>query len=199
MTNRRGVTLVEVLVAVAILGLALAPVVGMMHKSFSDIRSEKDEANAAAVAGQILNQILFEIPFDNIVSNSYSSPGPPAETILPSGSKTVDGTLVSWTVDRAPMTNLKFLFRRLKYHPPDAGQEPAPTWPPVDAQFYKAPAGQVGADAYQLLSAPNQIDNKFSSLPSVLYELKLTIGWRPPGAAADTKKEMLYVRRAKLD
>lgn len=202
MTNRRGVTLVEVLVAVSILGLALAPVVGMFHKSFGDIRAEKDEANAAAVAGQILNQILFEAKFKDVLANSYTSPGPPSEVILPSGNKTVDGTFVDWTVTSQPVANLKFLFRRLKYHPKDLGPEPVPASLDDVAKFYQDLPSPPGSGTCQFNRQAGDLDAKYKVAPylgTVLLEVMLKIRWRPPGAATFTKEEALYVRRAMLE
>jgi type II secretory pathway pseudopilin PulG len=198
MRARSAVTLVEVLVSVAVLGLALAPIVGIAHKSFSQIRAEKDEANAAAVAGQLCNQILFEIPYEKIIAKSYQNTSvSPPETILPEGEKTVDGTLVHWEVDIQPVDPLRFAFRRLKYH----GTHPNA----VDANVTQAQFNdstlfyQDGAAGPTLWNkAVTDIDKKYSGDP-VMHDCKIDIKWKAPGATAWSRTETLFVRRAKLD
>lgn len=197
--GRKGVALVEVLVSVAILGLALAPVVGMMHKSYSAIRQEKDEAQACAMAGQLLNQVLFEIPYNTVVAaGAYSNPGPPPEQIFPTGTKTLDGTQMDWDFTVTPMP-IKFLYRRYKYHTQHSGaMEPVPASLSNPALFYADPKNSGLGDPLRYRRDAVDIDSKFGTTP-VLCEIELKIRWRPPGATTPTKEEKLYVRRAKLD
>lgn len=202
--DRRGVTLVEVLVSVAILGLAMAPIVGIVHRSFSDIRKEKDEATAANFAGQLLNQILFEAPYADVYNQSYTSPAPESEPIIPSGnrlgSRAVDGTELEWRVTVNRMNDLRFLYRQLTYHPGETGGEtrdiagfPLGVFQPVGS------TNDQGADDRQFNNPPLKIDKKFTgSYSSVMCEVMLEIRWRPPGGTW-SPYEKLYVRRAKLE
>lgn len=200
--TRRAVTLVEVMVSVAILGIALTPVVGMMHKSFGDIRLEKDEANAAAVSGQILNQILFEAPFAAVNGGNYTSPGTvPPEQIIPTGTKFVDGTEINWDITAQPVAGLKFLYYRYKYHDPaphTASAEPAPPNLTDTNLFYLDLPGPPGSGTTTFNRDVSTIDAKYTGTP-VLLDVRLRVRWRPPGATAWTKEEALFVRRAKLD
>ncbi len=196
--QRRGLTLVEVLVSVAILGLALAPIVGMLHKSFGDIRAEKDEATAAGVAGQLLNQILFEAPYAQVKANSYTSAGPPSETIMPGGNKTVDGTYVEWETEVQPVSNLRFKFNKYKYHNKHTGQEPVPG-SLTDTSLFYTDTGS-GTTTYDKLVG--EVDTKYNAAPisgQVMTEVEVKVRWRPPGATTFSKEEKLYVRRAMLE
>jgi prepilin-type N-terminal cleavage/methylation domain-containing protein len=196
-TPRKGLTLVEVLVSVAILGLALAPIVGMLHKSFGDIRAEKDEATAAGVAGQLLNQILFEAPYAQVKANGYVSAGPPSETIMPAGNKTVDGTYVEWDTTVQPVSGLKFKFNKYKYHNKHTGAEPVPGSLTDGALFYTDSGS--GTTTYD--KQVGDVDTKYNAAPisgQVMVEVELKVRWRPPGVTA-TKEEKLYVRRAMLE
>lgn len=200
--GRRGISLVEVLISVAVLGLAMAPIVGIAHRSFSQIRTEKDEATAANVAGQILNQVLFEAKYDEVLANSYTSPGPPPQQILSTGAMTmtVDGTEVEWKTTITPMDSLQFIYRQFTYHPGESGGETNsiagfsfPTFKRVSS------LDTQGADDRQFNNAAQKIDKKFvGTRPAVMVEVHLELRWRPPGGTY-TPYENLYVRRAKLD
>ena len=200
--SRRAFTLVEVLISVAILGLAMAPIVGMMHKSFGDIRAEKDEATAASIAGQLLNQFLFGATYEDVLGNSSNVKDPEDSTksIMPTGNKTVDGTYVEWDTTVQAMTNstLKFIYRRYKYHPPD-GCGASGVANLADPALFYADDQNSGSDPEQYKRPVTDVDKKYAGLAGVMCEVELKIRWRPPGATTFTKEEKLYVRRAKLD
>lgn len=193
--KRHGVTLVEVLISCAVLGLALAPIVGIVHKSFSDIRKEKNEATAATFAGGLLSRILAEATFEQVLANNV--PG-----VMPGGTTIVDGCDIQWETERNPMTNLRFLYRRFKYHFPEhTGTEVAfgaPGGGLSPTYFMIDPAG-TGPDQFAYNNLARDVDFKFAGSNPVLCEVRLRIHWRSPGDAAyPTTWESLYVRKAKL-
>lgn len=189
MTTRvKGIALVEVLVSVAILGLAMAPIVGIVHRSMSQIRAEKDEATAANVAGQVLNRILFEIPYDQVRANSFTG-------VMPDGSEDIDGTHVEWKTFVNPLANLKFLYRRVKYHT-SHGSAREPLILPTTAGALYTDSANSPPTLYN--NAANEIDKKYSGAP-VMCDVKVEVKWRSPGETRFGRTETLFVRRAKLE
>lgn len=202
--DKRGVSLVEVLISVAVLGLAMAPIVGIVHNSYSQIRQEKDEAAAANFAGTLLNQILFEAKFLDVVNNSYTSAAlSPPQPVLTGAEVTymVDGTEMAYKTTVTPMSSLDFIYRQMIYHPGEGGGEtnniggfPATVFKRVTA------LDTQGVDPQEFKNPPNKIDKKFAPTASdpVMCEVVLELRWRPPGGTY-TPYEKLYVRRAKLE
>ena|SRR2546422_10409153 len=79
MKNRRGFTLIEVLVAAAVLGMAATALFGLLSKSLSNLRKVEDLHRYELATQDLMNRVLFlqtlpapaaaEGAFDNLPAN----------------------------------------------------------------------------------------------------------------------------------
>jgi prepilin-type N-terminal cleavage/methylation domain-containing protein len=181
----RGFSLVEVLISVAVLGLAMAPIVGIINRSTRQIRDEKMEATAANFAAKKLNEILTDMAFDQELINGTKAGL--------NGQETVDGTDVNWEATISAVAGLKFRYRKLKYHNP-TGHESGET---VALVYEPNPRG--GGDEFN--DEAKDIDAKYAGLGTVMVDVKLFLQWKPrEDAAFDPRhQEYLFTRKAKLE
>jgi prepilin-type N-terminal cleavage/methylation domain-containing protein len=176
MRMRHGFSFVEILISTAILGLAMAPVIGMISKTFSQLRQEKTEALAANYAGKLLNQVLFEATF----AEAQGMTDTPTLKFDQSDFDAEDGCRLKWKIECSAVPNLKFEYKSPIYHPPHAGGEPGGT---AFNDFNKT---------------ANDIDKKMGN--DTLLDVKLTIQWRSPGEAYnEERKRVLFTRKARLE
>lgn len=185
---RRGVTFTEVLVATAILGLAMAPAVGALVKTFSQIQSEKSESIAAAYAGKLLNQILFELSFDEVLSKTNTPNFKFSET----SGFLLDGCTMKWNIEVEPVSGLTFRFMRPEYHAPDPGGERG------TVVFQQS--GDSGVTTPTRFNRTvDRIDSKFAG-QQVLCDVRLTIEWISPGETySPERKQVLFTRKARVE
>lgn len=176
-----GITLTEIMVGVAILGLAMAPIIGMIVKTFSQIRNEKSEAIAANFAGKLLTQLMFEMKYDDVVGTNDSA------DFKFDSTTNIDGCDLKWKVDVAPVNNLTFENMKPQYHAPHTGGEPGGT---VFVQLN-------GSTTW--VRTAGEIDSKFNG-QTVLCDVRLTIQWKSPGEAYDNeRRQVLYCRKARIE
>lgn len=183
--SRAAITFTEILVGVAILGLAMAPVVGMIVKTFSQIRAEKSEAAASNYAGKLLNQVLFELSYGELIAKTNTP------TFKFTGTDSVDGADLSWTVEIQEVNGITFRHKKPEYHNPNphVGGEPA------------SPIFKKWTDSSDIFKqTAGEIDSKFAGT-TVLCDVKLTIQWKNPGDAGfdNDRKQVLYTRKARLE
>lgn len=176
-----GITLTEILVGVAILGLAMAPIIGMIVKTFSQIRAEKSEAIAANYAGKLLTAVVFELKYDDVVGKTDTA------DFKFDGTANLDGADLKWTVDVEPVNNLTFQNMKPQYHAPHLGGEPGGT---IFVQLN-------GSTTWVRTAA--EIDSKFSG-QTVMCDVRLTIQWTSPGEVFDNeRRQVLYTRKARIE
>lgn len=104
--RRRGISLVEVLIACAIMAAALVPIMGIISNSHRQIAAEKAEATAASWATTKLQEAVYTLPFGEVNSGS--------------GEEVIDGTTIRWTLD---VTEVPFslTYQPVRYHTPCGG------------------------------------------------------------------------------
>lgn len=93
---RRGTSLVEVLMGVGILAMSLVPVAWYFVSSAKQQANLNSEAVAAGIAARVLNEILDEVPFDEVAGGG--------------GEETVDGTTVQWTIEVGDPGDIEFVY-----------------------------------------------------------------------------------------
>lgn len=206
-------TLVEVLIAASILGLAIAPVVGILTNSFRQIRNEKMEATAANFAGKLLNVMLFQMKFDEVVNFDGSKADDPQGRLdgVAEGANAIDGTALEWRTELRVVGD------------PLSGRGPKFWFTQADSGLHRGgghPGGETvdinGADT-NLATDPGtsnkffhwdlrKVDSKYINTGNssrdipVLVDIKLTIRWKGPGEDFnEERKQMLYTRKARLE
>lgn len=114
---RRGITLVEVILGVAILAGSLIPIAYYFANSNRQQSNLKAEAAAAGYMGQVMNTLLSEIPFDDLGTVPASL----------SGNITLDNTTIQWNAaytDIAP-ASITFTWTPLGANVNDTGSATA--------------------------------------------------------------------------
>ncbi len=170
MKQKKGMGLVEIIIALAIMAAALVPIVGIIHHSFHQIGDEKAEAAVSTFAESVLNEMVFTQPFDAVTDGR-------------SGDELIDGTRIHWVLNVAEVSGLTLAFERVKYHEPCGGG----TCVGVDTYGPESPS-----------PAPIDVDKKYGG--SVLKTLKLTITWQAYyETEQDPRKTLvLCTRKARL-
>lgn len=70
MKKKSGVTLTEIMLALAILGFAVIPMAGMIHYVMSSSREQDAEGIASNLAKEEMNRLLYVIRRDNLLMNA---------------------------------------------------------------------------------------------------------------------------------
>lgn len=174
MTARRGFSLVEIIVAVALMAMVLVPVVGLLQHSHHQIADEKAEAAVSTFASAIFNKALFQQNYVEVVSEE--------------GTEVIYGTTIRWSLEVQKVDNLSLRYWRVKYHDPCGGG---------------AASGSVELyDSFDE-KAPSEIDVKYNDGEGVLKTLKLTLNWRSYYESFDTDDArrvlVLATRKARLE
>ncbi len=123
--------MVEVLMALAIVGTALVPIGWYFVSSGRQQAAIKAEAVAVGYAGKLMNELLDKVPFDEVVSGVPLGEG--------GSSATLDGVDLEWTVtvgDTMP-SDISFTWEVLTE---DASLAPGATAYQLDAKFRDLPA-----------------------------------------------------------
>lgn len=120
MRKRIGMTLVEIMMAVAILGAIVLPIVGLLDYSNRGTREQDVEGIAANIAKEKMNQLMYVIDRDNLLSGG-------AETV-----ETVKGNDIAWSYETYQFTNteLAFTVPKFVFHDPlgcSSGHESNPS------------------------------------------------------------------------
>lgn len=162
MACRRGFSLIETVLAVLILGSALASILSMITTSVHQVGQQKMQSAAGGFAAGQMNRFLFEEAFDDVKTQGFS------EFVL-------DGTTFQYKLDVAEVPNGEILFGYLQtpYHDPRHGANP-PT------------GGEPAVPPLVLTPAPvrpvTQLDSKFTAENKpILKDLLLTVRWHGPG------------------
>lgn len=173
MTAGNGFSLIEIVVALAIMALVLVPVVSLIQHSHHQIADEKAEATVATFASAAFNKALFQQSYVEVVSES--------------GEELIDGTTIRWNLEVAQVSGLRLWYQRVKYHEPCGGGSASGSVELYDTED----------------SAPSEIDVKYNDGEGVLKTLKLTITWRSYYENFDEddprKRLVLATRKARLE
>jgi prepilin-type N-terminal cleavage/methylation domain-containing protein len=174
MPSGKGFSLVEIIVAIAIMAMVLVPVVSLLQHSHHQIADEKAEATVSTYASAIFNKALFQQNYVDVVSDT--------------GEEVIDGTTIRWNLEVEQVSNLKLTYWRVKYHEPCAGG---------------AASGSVELYPDFEQKAPSEIDVKYDDGQGVLKTLKLTLNWRSYYENFDVedprKVLVLATRKARLE
>jgi type II secretory pathway pseudopilin PulG len=179
--TRSAMTFVEIMLAVFILGMSLLPVIHILARSTGQTPQERTQAAAAAFAGKLMNQFLYEYTWANLTLGAGHGEG-----WLDDRSNT--GVFFQWNweiTDAWPITQ-EFQVFRTAYHGSCGGAcggaiEPLPR------------------------RAPEQINPEFCHRPTVggciFKNIALTLQWKGPGDTEfdEIRKMLLVVRRGMLE
>ncbi|MBF0406825.1 MAG: hypothetical protein HQM10_05705 [Candidatus Riflebacteria bacterium] len=178
-----AVTLVEIMIAVLIMGAALLPIVDMLTTSSKSTKYERSESEAMQFACDIMDTILMKMDFTD--SNIAS----PTDVTI-----TLKFTDILYKVEVNEVSQASsaynFVVPRIDYHPPCLnGIEQISTLSAIIV-------ADTSRSIYQLdkekLSSPSDVD---------LKDIKLTVRWKPHGADVkdyDRHPIYLYTRKARL-
>lgn len=105
---KTGMTLVEIMIAVAILGAIILPVIGLLDYSNRGTREQDVEGIAANLAKEKMNQLMYVIDRDNLLGGG-------GETV-----ETIKGNDIAWSYETYQFTNaeLGFAVPKFIFHDP---------------------------------------------------------------------------------
>lgn len=174
LSSRKGFSLVEIVIAIALMAMVLVPVVSLLQHSHHQIADEKAEASVSTFASSIFNKALFQQNYVDVVSES--------------GEEVIDGTTIRWNLEVEQVSNLTLTYWRVKYHEPCGSG---------------AASGSVELYDNFEQKSPSEIDVKYDDGHGVLKTLKLTLDWRSYYESFDTddprRKLVLVTRKARLE
>jgi prepilin-type N-terminal cleavage/methylation domain-containing protein len=174
MINRKALTLVEIMVAVAILGAIILPVLGLLDYSNRGTREQDVEGIAANLAKEKMNQLLYVISRTNLIDNSGT------ETV-----ENIKGNDIAWKYEVYEFSNteLKFKIPKFVFHDPlgcSSGVEKTPA-SVIDA----TPDEMSIAEIYPALAGT-----------SLMVDISMTVRWKLPNQSDyDPKNTFKLVAR----
>ena len=118
MSKKAGVTLTEIMLAVAILAFAILPMAGIIHFVMSGSREQDAEGIAANLAKEEMNRLLYVINRDNLLMNAQTPrPWSFAESgfLMETRGNVYEGMYVVFPHDNS---NLNFNVPVLEFHNP---------------------------------------------------------------------------------
>lgn len=172
-------TFTEIMIGVFLMAIALLPIIQMLSRTTGATRNERTEAAAAAYAGKLMNQFLYEYKWENL-SGDLSGTG-----YLDNDPKT--NVMFKWngTVTDAWPVNNSFSIKQTKYHHGCGGICTAAIEDP-------------------LKKSPAEINPSFCALAMVgnvvFKQIHITFQWKGPGDSDfnEVRKVHLVVRRGVL-
>ena len=181
--KRKGITLTEIMLAVAILGFIILPIFGLLNYTNRGTREQDAEGIAANLAKEEMNRLMFVISRDNLLSGAGS-----AQAWSFGADYEVKGNKFTgeYTVFPFNNTELAFAIPAFKFHDPmgcNNGIEANA------AGALEAPKTMTLAEVY-----PD------SAHKCRLADIRLVVRWRlPSGEYNDISQLQLLARRAFLD
>jgi len=206
--RRRGLTLVEILVASTIMASLLIPVVRSFSTSSRRLRSEQLENAAASFAQRILEQRIFGRPFDNLGTVN----GQPENEVIvgPEGiAFPADNNEPETRIDGVAGLWVKYsllISDHVVTDPPGAN--------PVSFNFTEIPYASCGADTDYQYNAAQELTKNLVEIDrdnlnkSVLKDILVILEWRGvsdpvlvPGTPIDdpARRTVLLTRRTRLE
>lgn len=180
--RRSGTSILEIVVAMAMLTGVLVPIVWMVSGTASQTAHSKAEAAAAGYAATVMNTLLDKVAFDHTMLEEGTHVSEDVvDPVLP-GNQTVDGTAMRWTLqvhdfdsDEIQFRHWRIRFTKIADCPPADPSSPSPL-PTFDATEH---VQEVDTRTIFNLDAKKGRDSSGAAIP-VLKELRLTIQWRTP-------------------
>lgn len=183
LSPRKGMSLVEILVAVGMLAGVLVPIGWMLTSSAEQTARSKAEAAAAGYAEKIMNIFLEEVSFDDLTDGTHTSESPP--TGFPGG-ETIDGTEVRWTLEVTSHDSDDFFpahWRITRPIPPSCPTAPPPylTLPPADPDTFRVEVNAGTSRDRHAAFLDSKTGRDASGSPqALLKDLRVTIQWKSP-------------------
>lgn len=171
-SERRGFTLIETVLAVLILGAALATVLSMITTSVRQVGQQKMQTAAIGFAAGQMNRFLFEEPFENLGTVG------PTELVL-------DGVWFEYKLDvtAVPNGSVSFKYKHIQYHDPRHGSS---------SSTGAEPTVPAMAEENRPIT---QLDSKFTAGGPVLKDLLLTVRWHGPGEEYNDEFSLKLISR----
>lgn len=202
-SSRVAATIVEIVIAMAMLAAALVPIAQMLSGTASNTAATKAEAAAATYAATLMNYLLAKVDFDDPVladgtrdSDTYTG------TELPVPDP-IDGVQIRWRLqvvdymaddDALTFNHWRVRFNNIDDCPPPDGSDPAnpPALPTFDASMIREVTDRKLID----LDAKSGEDDS-GSVQAMLKEIRLTMQWTTPRAPdfEDVDGDTLTLRR----
>ncbi|MBF0503152.1 MAG: prepilin-type N-terminal cleavage/methylation domain-containing protein [Candidatus Riflebacteria bacterium] len=189
MTTRRGMTLVEIMLAVLIMAFALIPIAGFLSGSAKGTKSDKSEAEAMQFACDIMDTILMKVDFTSPdLANNVPSIASSADVNLPQTQVKYTIEVLDVQIPDSATTN--FAVPKLDYHDPCAN----------GVEINTDLATKISTDTSRSLF---QVDKeKLTSATDIdLKDIRLKVRWKPRGSddkEYDVHPIILYTRKARL-
>ncbi len=177
MKKRRGLTLVEIMMAIGILGAIIIPVLGLLDYSNRGTREQDAEGIAANLAKEKMNQLMFVISRDNLLANAGTT-----------STENIKGNDIAWKYQVYTFSNaeLGFSVPQFKFHDPQ-----------ICASGYESSPGTV-LDAPKTMTLEEVYPDATAEIRMV--DINMTVKWKLPnqGAYDDRNQFQLVARRTFL-
>jgi len=191
----KGMSLIEVMIAVLILAAAFIPVGSHLGRSTTDTQLDTAEADAMQFACDQMDEILMSRPFDDVKDSTAAEEA----TIIPLGKKTeVKIKIEVWEVPLGGTSMPNFKIPVIPYHFPCKENDPVQRG--IEQNDL---SGQIHTDT--VLTFDQLDEERLRGLSGAekceLKDIKITVKWRPkgyPDSAFETHPIILYSRKARL-
>lgn len=159
----RAFTLVEIMVAVAILAFVVLPIFGLLNYSNRGTREQDAEGIAANIAKEEMNKLMYVYTRDNLLSGAGTSQALPSDHNIKGNVFTGEYTVYPFTSNE-----ISFIVPKTEFHDPmpcgDAGRELNP--------------GSVFTDSGKLMTLAEVYPELAGQ--TLMADIKLTIKWKLP-------------------
>ncbi len=172
-----GFSLVETVLAVLLLGGALASILSMVTTSVRQMGQQKMQAAASGFAAGQMNRVLFDEPFEAVDTTEYTE-------------VSLDGIRFRYKIDVVPIDNasISFKFDHFPWHDPRHGAS-------------SATGAEPSPPATEERNRPvTELDSKSTAggIP-ILKDILMTVQWHGPGQTFDEANSLkLITRKARL-
>ncbi len=202
-TGRLGLTLIEIMIAVAILAFAMVPMSGIMTQSASQSKTQKCEVEALQFASDKMDELLMKTPFDDVVTTPMSA------TPIVRGDTQIKFRIVVRNVPVPVAKNFMFSYIDPANHPPcdnEKGEEKN-SKSDLDTKTITRDITDLTIAQIDSEKVPTDtaiIAKNGYNLANFDYELKdimLIVKWRPTNASDreyDRHPIVLCTRKARL-
>lgn len=174
---KNGITLIEIMLAVAIMAMAVIPIFGMLTYSNRGTREQDAEGIAANLAKEEMNRLMNVVTRGNLLSN----PGSTKSWSI--GTQEIKGNIFEgeYTVFPTSNSNLNFTIPQMNFHDPGL-----------------CPTGKETQSSVLDTAISVKVSEVLPDLPGgvMIADILLRVKWRMPYEKTfDPKREFILVAR----